>query len=35
MVPSEITKEEKKKYEELKKISRFNPRKILDTVDIL
>ena len=35
MLPEKISKEEEKKYQELKKISKFNPRKKLDVVDIL
>ena len=35
MIPEESSKEEEQKYQELKKISKFNPRKKLDTVDIL
>ena len=35
MIPEELSKEELEKYEELKKLSKFDPRKVLDTVDIV
>lgn len=35
MIPREISEEEAKKYKELQKISKFDPRKISNVVDIL